>query len=91
MRGETRRLLEMLCILHGSIHRGSRDAGALVRCVVQAQPDLGLPDKDLPASPAMMARIRPPPRNGSGLATRWRKYASSTQVTGVMWIRGWRN
>ncbi|GBQ13182.1 ATPase AAA [Komagataeibacter rhaeticus DSM 16663] len=51
VRGETRRLLEMLCILHGSIHRGSRDAGALVRCVVQAQPDLGLPDKDLPASP----------------------------------------
>ncbi|MBE7730169.1 hypothetical protein, partial [Komagataeibacter sp. FXV3] len=40
VRGETRRLLEMLCVLHGSIHRGSRDAGALVRCVVQAQPDL---------------------------------------------------
>ncbi|GBQ48478.1 ATPase AAA [Komagataeibacter sucrofermentans DSM 15973] len=51
VRGETRRLLEMLCVLHGSIHRGSRDAGALVRCVVQAQPDLALPDKDLPAAP----------------------------------------
>ncbi|WP_281649976.1 AAA family ATPase [Novacetimonas hansenii] len=49
VKGDMRRLLDMLCALHGSIHRGARDAGSLVRCAVQAQPDLGLPDKALPA------------------------------------------
>ncbi|POF63262.1 ATPase family [Novacetimonas maltaceti] len=49
VKGDMRRLLDMLCALHGAIHRGARDAGSLVRCAVQAQPDLALPDKALPA------------------------------------------
>jgi transitional endoplasmic reticulum ATPase len=47
--GERRRLLDILCALHGTVRRRSPDAGALIRCVVQAQGHLGLPDNALPA------------------------------------------
>jgi SpoVK/Ycf46/Vps4 family AAA+-type ATPase len=38
-----------MCAIHAAVRRRSPDAGALVRCAVQAQGHLGLPDAALPS------------------------------------------
>ncbi len=80
--GEKRRLLDALCAVQAAVRRRSPDARALVRCVVQAQGHLGLPDTALPSpahqdgdsplTPAEWARL------GSALKARRARLASTT-------------
>ena len=79
---EGRHLIDLLCTLHSSVRRRSPDAGALVRCAVQVQDRIGLPDSALPAAGRMDGEtpltVTEWERLGRSLALRRARSASST-------------
>ena len=79
---EGRHLIDLLCTLYNSVRRRSPDAGALVRCAVQVQDRIGLPDSALPATMRLDGEtpltVIEWERLGRSLALRRARSASST-------------
>ena len=80
--GEKKRLINILSAIHAAVHRRSQDAGSFVRCVVQAQNHLELPDSALPSMARRDGDTPPTPaewsRLGIGLKKKLSRLASGT-------------